>query len=595
MMWEEVRLKYVVVAAAAGLLFACSDAGDEHLEDSPDGEEETAFVGGKADDLFGECHVEHILMLLNDPSIDDEILIRDGVHTRAARNLVDHRAGEDETLGTDEDRYFRAIEEVDDVYFVGPVAMEQLSNAVDEYCEDQPWREADSIFSPRVYHDSHIDRVVEKFESAQRSIDIAMYSISDQRAISALGDAVSRGVTVRMLYDGANGDHLDTPGSRSAQLEELGIDVRYINRIMHHKFAIIDGPQDALLQASQARFFSGSGNLSYGAATRYDENTTFHRGDPALVLTMQREFNHLWRHSRDLEWNEELEYFETLPISSEMIPPRDDLEVLLTSKNFETTYSSRWGAGFRPIAFSEVVATRLVELIDNANASIYIAAGFLRSRPVSEALMRRWSEDPELDVRIYLDQSEYISRWYNNSQTAEREDCIDDAGDDESELYDCRERGFIFSYELLDRGIPVRFKNYSFRWHYSYALQMHHKYMIVDRNTVATGSYNYSNNAEQNTMENVIVYRSPHYAEVVDGFVENFESIWETGHEEDRFDSLIEEIEGSEEEIDLIFEPIALTWEQVTQVRSAIRDRCPDVDSEPYRRYPENHRSCEVR
>ena len=590
------RLKFVVVLAVAllaavGMLVGCSDVDGEGFEGSPDGEGDTAFVDGKADQLFGDCHLEHILLLVNDPEIESQRLKDEGVHTRAARNIVEHRAGSDGVLGSDEDVFFRSVEEIDDVYFVGPVAIQQLVDAVDVYCADGPWREADSIFSPRPYHDSHIDRVVDEIESAERSIDMAMYSISDNRAITAIGDAVARGVTVRLLFNGANGDHLNTPGSRSAQLEDLGVDVRYINRIMHHKFAIIDGPQEDLLKASTARFFSGSGNLSFGAATRYDENTTFHQGDPALVLTMQREFNHLWENSRDLEWNEELEYFETLPIEEEMIPPRDDLEVLLTSENFETTYSNRWGAGFRPISFSEVVATRLVELIEEANSSIYVAAGFLRSRAVSEAIMRRWSEDPDLDIRIYLDQSEYISEWYHNSQLSDLEDCLSDAGEDQSDIYDCRERGFIYAYQLHEQDIPVRFKNYSYRWHYSYALQMHHKYMIFDRHTVATGSYNFSNNAEQNTMENVIVYRSPFYPDVVEGFVDNFETIWETGRDEGRFEALIEEIDTSDE-IDLIFEPAALSWEEVTEVRQRIRDRCPEVNSEPFRTRPEDHRSC---
>ncbi len=586
------RAKYAaLIALFVTSLFACSQADDEPLQESPDGEDETAFAGGKADDLFGECHLEHILLLTNDPGSDAEHLIAEGIHSRAANNIADHRAGDDGELGTDKDQYFHSVDEIDEVYFVGPVAIQQLSDAIDDYCTDGPWREADTVFSPRSYFDSHIDRIVDELEKAEHSIDIAMYSISDSRAISAIGDAVERGVTVRLLFDSANGDHLNTAGSRSAQLEDLGVDVRYINRIMHHKFAIIDGPQDELLQASDARFFSGSGNLSYGAAVRYDENTTFHRGDPAVVLAMQREFNHLWENSRDLEWNDELEYFETMPIEEEMIPPRDELEILFTSENFETTYSNRWGAGFRPIDFSEVVATRLVELIEDAHSAIYMAAGFLRSRPVSEAIMQRWSEDPDLDIRIYLDQSEYISQWYNNSQHSDLEDCLVDAGDDEGDIYDCEERGFIFSYELIDRDIPVRFKNYSYRWHYSYALQMHHKYLIIDRNTVATGSYNFSNNAEQNTMENVIVYRDYFYPEVVTGFVDNFEEIWETGRSEGVFEELMTEVE-TDDEIDLVFEPAALYWDEITELRSAIRDRCPDVDSEPYRTEPENHRTC---
>lgn len=570
---------------------ACGESANHDQEDSPDGPSESAFVGGKADQLFGNCHLEHLLLQLNDPSTDADTLIDAGVHSRAARNIAAFRAGDDGLLGTDDDRYFQRIEDVDAVYFVGPVAIQQLIATITDYCDDQPFRQADTIFSPRPSHDSHITRVVELIEGAERSIDMAMYSLSDNRIYTALGAAVDRGVQVRLLFESANGDHLRTAGSRSARLEDLGVDVRYINRIMHHKFAIIDGPQDHLLQASQARFFSGSGNLSFGAATRYDENTTFHHHDPVLILHFQREFNHLWAHSRDLVWNEALSFFETLPIQAEMIPLRDELPAIFTSANFETTYSSRWGSGFRPIDFSQVAADELVAQIENARSSIFVAAGFLRSRPIAEALLRRWEESPDLDIRIYLDQSEYISQWFHNSQTRDLESCLVDSGDDPHDVYGCRERGFIFSYQLLDAEIPVRFKNYSYRWHFSYALQMHHKYMIFDGSTVATGSYNFSNNAEQNTMENIVFYHQHFYPGVVAGFVENFETIWETGRAEGLFDALLEEI-STADEIDLIFEPAALTWEEVTAVRTLIRQRCPDVDSEPYRTAPQDHRTC---
>lgn len=582
------------IALVMSALVACSDVDDALLEASPDGEQESAFAGGKADELFGDCALEHVLLLLNDPGSDAERLIDAGLHTRAARNLEAHRAGPDGVLGTVDDAFFRSPEDIDGVYFVGPAAFRQLTSAISEYCDDRPWREAQTVFSPRPYYDSHIDQAVAMIEGAQRSIDMAMYSISDSRAIAALGAAAARGVRIRLLFDGANGHHLNTAGTRSAQLENLGIDVRYINRIMHHKFAIIDGPQNALLEASGARFFSGSGNLSFGAATRYDENISFHVGDAPLAITMQREFNHLWEHSRDLVWNEALEYFETMPIVEAMIPPTEDLEILLTSQNFETTYSSRWGHGFRPLPFSEAVSSRLVELIEGADSSIYVAAGFLRSRPVSEALMRRWQENPDLDVRIYLDQSEYISQWYDNTQQRDLETCLVNAAGDESAVYGCRERGYIFSYQLHERGMPVRFKNYSYRWHYSYAAQMHHKYMIFDRSAVATGSYNFSNNAEQNTMENVIIYRDSRYPELVEGFVANFETIWNTGRDEGVFESLIAEVEVAEV-IDLVFAPAALRWEEVTELRRLIRQRCPEVDSEPYRTKPEDHRTCDAR
>ena len=80
-------------------------------------------------------------------------------------------------------------------------------------------------------------------------------------------------------------------------------------------------------------------------------------------------------------------------------------------------------------------------------------------------------------------------------------------------------------YEVIT---AVRYKYYAYRWHYSYAIQMHHKYMIVDGKRLFTGSYNYSDNAEHNTMENVVIYDAAAFPALVAAFVANFEALWQT-------------------------------------------------------------------
>lgn len=399
------KTRYVAVVAAA-LLVACSGPGGELDDPPPDPEDGEAFSGGKADETFGDCHLEHVLLVVNDPGLEVEELTGLGVHPRAARNIVDFRSGDDGDVGTEADRYFESARRLDDVDYVGPVAIQQLADGVVDYCDDGPWREAEPVFSPSPYTEGFVDRVVDEIEGADESIDMAMYRLSDNRVKAALEEAADRGVEIRMLFDGANGDHLDKEGSTSAGLEDRGIDVRYVNRNIHHKFAIVDGPHDRLIEAADARVFTGSANLQFSAVTEYDDNVVFHRGDPAVVLDKQREFNRLWNHSRNFAWNDELEYFETMEIDPEMVPPRQDLEVLWTSSNFEKTDSERWGPGFRPESFSRKVADRIVELIEEADSSIRVAAAYLRMRPIAEALEHRALQDPDLDIQIYLDQTE---------------------------------------------------------------------------------------------------------------------------------------------------------------------------------------------
>ena len=94
---------------------------------SPDAEDAVAIVGGKADESgYTECELETVVAHLNDPATTVESLRADGLHTRAARNLLAHRDGPDGAPGTADDDLFDDILEVDAVYYVGPVALEQL-------------------------------------------------------------------------------------------------------------------------------------------------------------------------------------------------------------------------------------------------------------------------------------------------------------------------------------------------------------------------------------------------------------------------------------------------------------------------------------
>ena len=96
--------------------------------------------------------------------------------------------------------------------------------------------------------------------------------------------------------------------SKSGRLERMGVNVRWVNKIMHHKMMIIDGPRDAADLASVATIVSGSANWSFGGATKYDENTLFMTGVPEIAMRLQRDFNLMWEHSREFELDVELPF-----------------------------------------------------------------------------------------------------------------------------------------------------------------------------------------------------------------------------------------------------------------------------------------------
>jgi phosphatidylserine/phosphatidylglycerophosphate/cardiolipin synthase-like enzyme len=56
--------------------------------------------------------------------------------------------------------------------------------------------------------------------------------------------------------------------------------------------------------------------------------------------------------------------------------------------------------------------------------------------------------------------------------------------------------------------------------------RMHHKVIVIDQQTVITGSYNFSRSAETRNDENLVVL---HDAEVAASYLEEFERVFDLG------------------------------------------------------------------
>ena len=520
------------------------------------------------------CTEPAIVGLVNDPVTTAQTLKDIGVYSTGAHNLITARDASTLT----------SLDEIDAVAYVGEGSIAALTT----------WGEARCMgtvaFSPASYYDSHIAQTADEIGLAADTIDVAMYSFSDTTMVDALESAVERGVSVRVLFHGAQDDRNDLEGSRSAQLEDLGIEVRWVNKIMHHKLAIIDGPRTDTDAAHSGVLITGSANWSYSAATKYDENTLFLRGDARLLLSYQREFNLLWDHSRPIEWNEDIAEISHTDISDDDIDRASGSEAVFTSANMRTYTSSRYGETFARNSDDWEVADTLADLIEGATTSIRIAHGHLRARPVVEALLAKRIADPDVEIQVYVDGQEYTSEWYYSEQADEHDDCIA-ASEDDGDVADCNEQGLYFGYAVSEADIDLRYKYYAYRWDYTYAEQMHHKYMLIDDDTLVSGSYNLSANAEFDTIENIAILSADRYPALVADYVANFASLWQIG-QDGEYDDMLTELSEGEDDIELVFEPMALTWSEVEALKDAIQDACPDVDSDEYREDPGDHQSC---
>lgn len=119
--------------------------------------------------------------------------------------------------------------------------------------------------------------------TATQSLDISVFTISDDRLCEAICAAHVRGIAVRIITD--NDKSMDL-GSDIDHMVERGIPVRMdrTEHHMHHKFAIID----------RQVLVNGSFNWTRSASDKNQENILV-TNEPALVAAYQLEFDGLWQ------------------------------------------------------------------------------------------------------------------------------------------------------------------------------------------------------------------------------------------------------------------------------------------------------------
>lgn len=140
--------------------------------------------------------------------------------------------------------------------------------------------DAEVIFSPG---DHCWRRISALLKSARHTVDICVFTITDDRITSGILDAHNRKVAVRIITDN---DKAFDKGSDVERLARAGVDV-CIDRTrhhMHHKFAIFD----------RQRLLTGSYNWTRSAASSNEENFII-VDDPRLRSAFQEEFDRLWQ------------------------------------------------------------------------------------------------------------------------------------------------------------------------------------------------------------------------------------------------------------------------------------------------------------
>lgn len=142
---------------------------------------------------------------------------------------------------------------------------------------------ADAYFSPG---DDCRNAIISQINQARSTIDICVFTVSDNVIVKELIEAWKRGIKVRIVTD--NDKQYDR-GSDIFRMQEEGISIRTDKTPdhMHHKFALFD--QEILL--------FGSYNWTRSAALNNNEDLAI-VNDQTIISKFIEEFETLWQNFR---------------------------------------------------------------------------------------------------------------------------------------------------------------------------------------------------------------------------------------------------------------------------------------------------------
>ncbi|MFT3735976.1 MAG: phospholipase D-like domain-containing protein [Rhodocyclaceae bacterium] len=157
--------------------------------------------------------------------------------------------------------------------------LEGVMRAIDAAREPVAAVRNEVFFSPG---DECLQTIVSQLRLARQSVDVCVFTISDDRISDELLNAYRRGVSLRIITDD---DKAMDEGSDVSRLRDAGIPLLTDQSPahMHHKFAIID----------RRVLLNGSYNWTRSAARHNEENLVL-SADSGLLEAFGKHFSALW-------------------------------------------------------------------------------------------------------------------------------------------------------------------------------------------------------------------------------------------------------------------------------------------------------------
>lgn len=350
------------------------------------------------------------------------------------------------------------------------------------------------------------------------AVRMAMYSFSTKHIQNELLAAAERGADVKIVLDGVNtfAEEARTAFLTKLKEQKSPIQVKVIlpetmkrfGRVyrhadgqefagsMHEKFGVFINPGEP------SELFVGSANLSYSSDSMFAENRITAKGDAYLEAALRNEFATLWQEYGTCATD------TCVDEASCSLPPTHEVTLITNS---QTT-------GSRTNMLQSTVT--LMTQAKRPHGSLDIAMFYFTQRAIADALLDIARQSPTTKIRLLLDQEqvdreedqEILSEWLDQIITQEKLSNLEI-----HVRWDAKAYGWDTTKTPPQ---PAKiFKNAPFL--------MHHKFFIINGETLVNGSFNWTDLGDQN-LENLLIIpaKSKATALVVKRFQAEFEELW---------------------------------------------------------------------
>ncbi len=329
----------------------------------------------------------------------------------------------------------------------------------------EPGKDQDTMIDKKVD-----DELVKLIDGAERYMYLSVYNFNKTSVVQAVLRAYQRNIDVRVVGDI---DEFYTSGYQSMYVNNINMTLGNANGIQHDKFAVVDDKY----------VFMGTGNISDTDMVRNNNNWYIIQNDTIVKL-----------------YKDEFLQMHNGLFASQKRQRNATTSVVMNNSVLELYFSPYQG---------DEAMDRIINLVESATTSIHYMI-FANTHDELDAAMVKMARQKGIPVYGIHDSTFIIG-----------------VSEEAPKLYSA---GFNNNGSMNPTGPFVRWdgnENTSVKNNPAHGGKMHCKTVLVDAGTpnarMATGSFNWSNNAINNNDENVIIVNQ---ARVVNTIYEQWKGAW---------------------------------------------------------------------